>query len=169
MMKKSLANVSVIVGFVAVFNLIIASYSLLSTEDELFALENSTISVDQATALPLTTGEGNQVKVMINYSMGDESVIGQRINAVMGIYDRENGSLIKLTSFPDGFIINNTKGTTQLASTLPDSNIQNISAIVALTNLEKSEKYSNDVRTDLDLRTILPINLSPIPKVSGPT
>lgn len=168
-MKKSLANVSVIVGFVAVFNLIIASYSLLSTEDELFALENSTISVDQATALPLTTGEGNQVKVMINYSMGDESVIGQRINAVMGIYDRENGSLIKLTSFPDGFIINNTKGTTQLASTLPDSNIQNISAIVALTNLEKSEKYSNDVRTDLDLRTILPINLSPIPKVSGPT
>lgn len=166
---KSLANVSVIVGFVAVFNLIIASYSLLSTEDELFALENSTISVDQATALPLTTGEGNQVKVMINYSMGDESVIGQRINAVMGIYDRENGSLIKLTSFPDGFIINNTKGTTQLASTLPDSNIQNISAIVALTNLEKSEKYSNDVRTDLDLRTILPINLSPIPKVSGPT
>jgi hypothetical protein len=168
-MMKSLANVSVIVGFVAVFNLIIASYSLLSTEDELFALENSTISVDQATALPLTTGEGNQVKVMINYSMGDESVIGQRINAVMGIYDRENGSLIKLTSFPDGFIINNTKGTTQLASTLPDSNIQNISAIVALTNLEKSEKYSNDVRTDLDLRTILPINLSPIPKVSGPT
>jgi hypothetical protein len=60
-----LANVSIIVGFVAVFNLIIASYSLLSTEDELFALENSTISVDQAIALPLTTGEGNQVKVMI--------------------------------------------------------------------------------------------------------
>jgi hypothetical protein len=149
--------------------LIIASYSLLSTEDELFALENSTISVDQATALPLTTGEGNQVKVMINYSMGDESVIGQRINAVMGIYDRENGSLIKLTSFPDGFIINSTEGTTQLASTLPDSNIQNISAIVALTNLEKSEKYSNDVKTDLDLRTILPINLPPIQKVSGPT
>ena len=166
---KSLANVSVIVGFVAVFNLIIASYSLLSTEDELFALENSTISVDQATALPLTTGEGNQVKVMINYSMGDESVIGQRINAIMGIYDRESGSLIKLSSFPDGFIINSTEGTTQLAVTLPDSNIQNISAIVALTNLEKSEKYSNDVRTDLDLRTILPINLSPIQKVSGPT
>lgn len=166
---KSLANVSVIVGFVAVFNLIIASYSLLSTEDELFALENSTISVDQATALPLTTGEGNQVKVMINYSMGDESVIGQRINAIMGIYERESGSLIKLSSFPNGFIINSTEGTTQLASTLPDSNIQNISAIVALTNLEKSEKYSNDVRTDLDLRTILPINLSPIQKVSGPT
>jgi hypothetical protein len=168
-MKKILASVSVIVGFVTVFNLIMASYSLLSTEDEVFALENSTISVDQATALPLTTGEGNQVKVMINYSMGDESVIGQRINAVMGIYDRENGSLIKLTSFPDGFILNSTEGITQLASTLPDSNIQNISAIVALTNLEKSEKYSNDVRTDLDLRTILPINLPPVQKVSGPT
>jgi hypothetical protein len=168
-MKKILTNVSVIIGFVAVFHLIMASYSLLSTEDELFALDNSTISVDQATALPLTTGEGNQVKVMINYSMGDESVIGQRINAVMGIYDRENGSLIKLTSFPNGFIINSTEGTTQLASTLIDNNIQNISAIVALTNVEKNEKYSNDVRTDLDLGTILPTNLPPIQKVSGPT
>ena len=164
-----MANVSVTVGFVAVFNLIMASYSLISTDDELFALDNSTISVDQATALPLTTGEGNQVKVMINYSMGDESVIGERINAIMGIYDRESGSLIKQSSFPNGFIVNSTEGTTQMASTLPGDNIRNISAIVALTNLEKSEKYSNDVRTDLDLRTILPTNLSPIQKVPGPT
>ena len=99
------------------------------------------------------------MKVVVNYSMGDESFLGQRINAVMGIYDRINGSLIKLTSFPDGFILNNTEGTIQMASTLTDPKIQNISTIITLTNAEKSEKYSNDVRSDLDLRSILPNSL----------
>ena len=158
-MNRVLANVVVILGFVAVLNLLMDSYSSFSRGGELFAQQNNTISVEQATALPLTTAEGNQVKVRINYSMGDGSVIGQKINAIMGIYDRENGSLIKLTSFPNGFVINSTEGTTQLSSTLTDSNIQNISAIVTLTNVEKSEKYSNDVRTDLDLRKILPTSL----------
>jgi hypothetical protein len=134
-------------------------FSLSSTVD-LFAQQRSTISVIQATALPLVNTEGNQVKLIINYSIGDESIVGQRINAQMGIYDRINGSLIKLSSFPDGIILNNTAGTIQLASTLTDPKIQNISTIVALTNEEKTEKYSNDVRSDLDLRAILPTSLS---------
>ena len=107
-MNRVLANVVVILGFVAVLNLLMDSYSSFSRGGELFAQQNNTISVEQATALPLTTAEGNQVKVRINYSMGDGSVIGQKINAIMGIYDRENGSLIKLTSFPNGFVINST-------------------------------------------------------------
>jgi hypothetical protein len=41
-----------------------------------------------------------------------------------------------------------------------DISIQNVSAIVTLTNVERSEKYSNDVRTDLDLGTISSGNLS---------
>ena len=126
---------------------------------ELFAQQQSTISIDRATVLPLVNAEGNQVKVVVNYSMGDGSYIGQRINAVMGIYDRVNGTLIKLTSFPNGFILNNTEGSIQMASTLTDPKIQNISTIVTLTNAEKSEKYSNDVRSDLDLRSILPTSL----------
>jgi len=52
--------------------------------------------------LPLINSEGNQVKDIVNYTIGDQSVLGQRINAVMGIYDRPTGSLIKLTSFPKG-------------------------------------------------------------------
>jgi hypothetical protein len=47
-------------------------------------------------------------------------------------------SLLKLSSFPNGFIINNTEGITQLATTLTDLNIKNISAIITLTNAEKS-------------------------------
>ena len=132
--------------------------SLSSTAD-LFAQQRGAISVLQATALPLVNSEGNQVKVVINYSIGDVSIVGQKLNAVMGIYDRINGTLIKLSSFPDGFILNNTAGTIQLASTLTDPKIQNISTIVTLTNADKSEKYSNDIRSDLDLSAILPTSL----------
>jgi hypothetical protein len=136
----------------------IASFSLFSTVD-LHAQQRSTISVIQATALPLVNAEGNQVKLIINYSIEDESIIGQKINAQMGIYDRINGTLIKLSSFPNGLILNNTEGTITMTSTLTDPKVQNISTIVTLTNAEKFEKYSNDVRSDLDLSAILPTSL----------
>ena len=164
-MNKFVDNRTVIAGFLALANLLPFIYFSFSSEIELFAQQQGTISIDQATALPLVNAEGNQVKIVVNYSMESESFLGQRINAVMGIYDRLNGSLIKLTSFPDGFILNNTEGTIQLASTLIDPKIQNISTIITLTNAEKSEKYSNDVRSDLDLGSILPTSL-PVPALN---
>jgi hypothetical protein len=132
----------------------------LSSEKVLFAQQQrGTISVDRATALPLVNTEGNQVKLVLNYSIDDESIVGQKINAIMGIYDRINGTLIKLSSFPNGFILNNTEGTITMTSTLTNPKIQNISTIVTLTNAEKFEKYSNDVRSDLDFSAILPTSL----------
>jgi len=154
-MNKFVDNKTVITGFL-VLALI---YFPLSSAADLFAQQRGNISVTQATALPLVNAEGNQVKLIINYSIGDESIVGQRINAQMGIYDRINGTLIKLSSFPDGFMLNNTAGTIQLASTLTDPKLQNISTIVTLTNEEKTEKYSNDVRSDLDLSAVLPTTL----------
>lgn len=158
-MNKFVDNKTVIITFLASLNLFVITYCSVSSGVELFAQQQGTISIVRATALPLVNAEGNQVKVVINYSMGSESFLGQRINAIMGIYDRINGSLIKLTSFPNGFILNNTEDTLQLASTLTDPKIQNISAIITLTNEEKTEKYSNDVRSDLDLSAILPASL----------
>ena len=137
-MNKFVDNKIVITSFL-VLALI---YFPLSSAVDLFAQQRGNISVTQATALPLVNAEGNQVKLIINYSIGDESIVGQRINAQMGIYDRINGTLIKLSSFPDGFMLNNTAGTIQLASTLTDPKLQNISTIVTLTNEEKTEKYS---------------------------
>jgi hypothetical protein len=148
--------------FVVVISLTIVFFLLTLSGGELLAQQRGTISVDRAVALPLTTAEGNQVRVVVNYELKDESLLGQRVNAIMGIYDRQTGSLIKLSSFPNGFVLNNTKGITQLATTLTDNVIQNISAIVTLTNADKSEKYTNDVRADLDLRTILPTTLPPL-------
>jgi hypothetical protein len=155
-MNKFVDNKTVIASFLVLALIYFPSSSAV----DLFAQQRGNISVTQATALPLVNAEGNQVKLIIKYSIGDESIVGQRINAQMGIYDRINGTLIKLSSFPDGFILNNTAGTIQLASTLTDPKIQNISTIVTLTNEEKTEKYSNDVRSDIDLRAILPTSLA---------
>jgi hypothetical protein len=163
-MNKDISNMpsaSTTKSWVAVSLIIISSLLILSG-GELLAQQRGTISVDRAVALPLTTAEGNQVRVIVNYDIEDESLLGQRVNAIMGIYDRQTGSLIKLSSFPSGFILNNSKGTTQLATTLTDNILQNISAVVTLTNADKSEKYTNDVRTDLDFRTILPTTLPPL-------
>jgi hypothetical protein len=157
-MNMLVDNRKVISGFLALIFLL-AFICFSPSSEELYAQQQGTISIVQATALPLVNAEGNQVKVVINYSMENESFLRQRINAIMGIYDRVNGTLIKLTSFPNGFILNNTEGTVQLASTLTDPKIQNISTIVTLTNEEKTEKYSNDIRSDLDLRAILPTSL----------
>ena len=164
-MKRIKSNVIFNSRFRAALSLILAVCFLISSGGaELFAQQRGTISIDSAVALPLTTAEGNQVKVIVNYSIDDESLIGQKINAIMGIYDRNNGSLVKLSSFPNGFVINNTEGTTQLATSLLDPKIQNISAIVTLTNAEKSEKYTNDVRADLNVGSILPSSLEDMPQ-----
>ena len=164
-MKRIKSNIIFNSRFRAALSLILAVCFLMSSGGaELFAQQRGTISIDSAVALPLTTAEGNQVKVIVNYSIDDESLIGQRINAIMGIYDRNNGTLVKLSSFPNGFVINNTEGTTQLATSLLDPKIQNISAIVTLTNAEKSEKYTNDVRADLNVGSILPSSLEDMPQ-----
>jgi hypothetical protein len=162
-MNKSVNIRTLIAGFLVLATLLAFTCLSLSSEVEVLAQHQGTISIVRATALPLVNAEGNQVKLVINYSLGSESLVGERVNAVMGIYDRINGSLIKLSSFPNGFILNNTAGTIQMTSTLTDPKIQNISTIVTLTNGEKFEKYSNDVRTDLDLEAILPTSLPPSP------
>ena len=154
-MNKFVDNKTIITSFLV---LALIYFPFSSTVD-LHAQQRGNISITQATALPLVNAEGNQVKLIINYSIGDESIVGQRINAQMGIYDRINGTLIKLSSFPDGFILNNTAGTIQMASTLTDPKIQNISTIITLTNEEKTEKYSNDARSDLDMSAVLPTSL----------
>jgi hypothetical protein len=161
-MNKVIFSMTFTAKPVIIVSLTIMGFLLIVSGEESLAQQRGTISVDRAVALPLTTTEGNQVRVVVNYELEDESLLGQRVNAVMGIYDRQTGSLIKLSSFPNGFILNNTKGTTQLATTLIDDVLQNVSAIVTLTNADKSEKYTNDARADLNLRTILPTTLPPL-------
>ena len=58
-----------------------------------------------------------QIKVFVDYSVTDPTLIGQKINAVMKVYSSD-GSLLKTTSFPGGFPVNKT-GETHLSTNIP--------------------------------------------------
>jgi len=78
-MNKLEDNKTVIMGLLALTSLLAFVYLSTSSEVELFAQQQGTISVIQATALPLVNAEGNQVKLVINYSIPSESLVGVRI------------------------------------------------------------------------------------------
>jgi hypothetical protein len=90
-----ITHLAITIFLATIYLLSIIIFPLFSEED-LLAQQRGTISITQATALPLVNSEGNQVKLILNYSIGNGSLVGERINAQMGIYDRINGTLIKL-------------------------------------------------------------------------
>jgi hypothetical protein len=109
------------------------------------------LALNSAQFVPLTTtGEGNRIQVFVNYTVNDPSIINQTINSVMKVY-QVNGTLIKTSSSPNGFIVNSTAGIQRHATTLSNSTIQNVIVIVQFTDIAKTVPISNSVRAELDL------------------
>jgi hypothetical protein len=112
------------------------------------------LALDSAQFIPrLNTTEGSQVKVFVNYTVNDPSIVNQTINAVMNVYTL-NGTLIKTSSFPAGFTATNF-GTQQLATTIKGNTIQNITAVTTITNAAKLIPLSNSLTTKLNLGQII--------------
>jgi hypothetical protein len=98
----------------------------------------------------LTSGGGNQVSVFANYQLSDNSIAGQRINAVMEVY-APNGTLIRTSSYPDGFIALDSGGIEGLETTIRDPIIQSVNANVTFRNLDKTTLLLNELRLNLNL------------------
>ena len=107
-----------------------------------------TITEDLALFIPLTVG-GNQVNVLVNYTANDPSIIGQMANSVMKVYTT-NRTLIKTSSSAEGFIVNQT-GSQRHATTIADSTLREVIAVVQYTDLAKTIPLSNPLRVDLTL------------------
>src|SRR5919108_3052904 len=107
------------------------------------------IMLGSAQFIPLTTGEGNQVNVFINYTVNDPSIINSPINSVMKVY-WPNRTLFKTSSSPEGFIANET-GTQRHATTITNSKLVGPTAVVQFTNLAKTVPVSNPVQIRLNL------------------
>ena len=103
------------------------------------------ILLNSAHFVPLDGTDNYQVKVLVNYTVSDPILVGQKINAVMKIHSA-NGSLLKTTSFPAGFTANKT-GMTQLLTNIPISTSQNITTETVFTDLNKTSLVSNTVKT----------------------
>jgi hypothetical protein len=107
------------------------------------------IMLNSAQFIPLTTGEGNQVNVLLNYRVNDPSTINSQINSVMKVY-WPNRTLFKTSSSPEGFIVNET-GTQRHATTITNGKLVDPTAVVQFTNLAKTVPISNPVQIRLNL------------------
>jgi hypothetical protein len=72
------------------------------------------------------------------------------MNAIMHVY-APNGRLIKISSFPKGFVIKSTTGQTQIATTITNSTIRKVKADAVFTDAAKSTNFSNPLNIDLNL------------------
>ncbi|CAN5194480.1 hypothetical protein BH18THE2_BH18THE2_42870 [soil metagenome] len=64
-----------------------------------------------------------------------------------------NGTLIKTSSSADGFIVNQT-GSQRNATTIINTTMQNVIAVVQYTNLTKTAPLSNPLQVNLTLTQI---------------
>ena len=109
-----------------------------------------TISEGNSSFTPLTNTDANQVRVNIQYSVEDESLQGQVINAVMAVF-APNGTLLKTTSFPSGFTAQSDGGTETLRTSFRDKSLTSVTANVTFTDVTKSRSISNVLTINLDL------------------
>jgi hypothetical protein len=95
-----------------------------------------------------TNNKERQIKVIVNYTASASTpTINKTINAVMKVY-APNGTLIKTSSFPNGFIVKHS-GTAQLATTIKDNRIQHLTAVVQFMTKDKLQPLSNSVMVKL--------------------
>ena len=109
-----------------------------------------TISAGNSSFTPLTNTDANQVRVNIEYSVEDESLQNQVINAVMAVF-APNGTLLKTTSFPSGFTAQSDGGTETLRTAFRDKSLTSVTANVTFTDATKSRSISNVLTLNLDL------------------
>lgn len=103
------------------------------------------LKLNNAQFVPLNGTSNYQIKVNVNYTVNEPSLIGKKINAVMKVHSSD-GSIIKTTSFPAGFTVNKT-GMTQLLTNIPVSSSQNITTESVFTDLNKTNLLSNQIET----------------------
>ncbi|HEY7777564.1 MAG TPA: hypothetical protein VIA09_03395 [Nitrososphaeraceae archaeon] len=134
--------------------LVLSLFGFLSTTSvtQSFAQisERLSISVSNSSFVPLTNTDANQVRVGVEYTIEDESVENEIINAVMKVY-APNGSLIRTTSIPSGFTAQGDGGEQVLRTTFVDKSMQSILANITFTDSTKRIPISNVITVNLDL------------------
>ncbi|HYY86467.1 MAG TPA: hypothetical protein VE594_05115 [Nitrososphaeraceae archaeon] len=112
--------------------------------------ERISIALSNSSFVPLTNTDANQVRVGVEYTIEDETIQNEMINAVMKVY-APNGSLIRTTSIPSGFTAQGNGGLEVLKTTFLDKSIQSILANITFTDLTKKIPVSNVLTVNLKL------------------
>jgi hypothetical protein len=117
------------------------------------------ITVNSTKLAQSSNDTSTRLKVVVNYVTKDTSIVKSKINGILKV-SALNGTLIKRSSFANGFVVNQS-GAITFATTLPTKSIQSVKTDVVLTDLSKVNPISNVVTTN--------VNLDPIPLTSKKT
>ena len=137
--------------FLIILTLAFSVIIMLSSLTESYSKKNDSIhiSVINASFIPLTNTNANQVKVNIEYNIEDEKMQNQLINAVMEVY-ATNGTLIRTTSIGSGFAVQ-SEGEKVLKTSLHDKSLKTVSIKILFTDLTKKTALSNVITKNLKL------------------
>ena len=126
-------------------------HPMTSVTQSSFAQNNNgiVISVANSSFAPLTNTDANQLRVNVEYTLEDEAIENELINAVMKVYAL-NGSLIRTTSLANGFTAQ-SDGVEELKTTFQDKSMQSVTAKIAFTDSTKKTSFSNVITVNLDL------------------
>ena len=142
--SKAVICILATMSLIFVFELISVKVAFAQGEQQI------SISVVNSSFAPLTTFEGNQVRVSIMYRLNNESLENTRINGIMEVFS-SNGSLIRSSSFPNGFVLNNS-GIEVFRTTLVDPAARNVSASIKLIDLNRENTLSNTVTANMTVK-----------------
>ena len=148
--KRSMPNVSRGLIILMLGLSIFVLYPLTSITQS-FSQKSGSIDISllNSSFIPLTNTNANQVKVNVEYSLENEKMENQIINAVMEVY-ASNGTLVR-TSTASGFTLQSDGGAQVLRTTLHDKSLQSVSIKIVFTDLTKKTPLSNAITDDLEL------------------
>ena len=138
--------------FLIILTLAFSIFIMLTSVTESLSKKSGSIdiSVVNSSFILLTNTNANQVKDNVEYTLQDEKMQNQLINAVMEVY-APNGTLIRTTSIGSGFALQSDGGEQVLRTTLHDKSLQSVSIKIVLTDLSKKTPLSNQITDDLKL------------------
>jgi hypothetical protein len=138
-------------AFLIIFAMAFSIFIMLTNVTESFSQKHGSIDISfvNSSFIPLTNTNANQVKVNVEYTLEDEKMENQIINAVMEVY-ASNGTLVR-TSTASGFTLQSDGGEQVLRTTLHDKSLQSVSIKIVFTDLTKKTPLSNAITDDLKL------------------
>ncbi|WP_415310686.1 hypothetical protein [Candidatus Nitrosocosmicus sp. FF01] len=114
------------------------------------SLEKITINFNTLTFGPTTSNPLHQVYSLVDYQLKDLSLLNTGINGEMKVF-APNGTLIKTSSYTNGFTISDESGTVQFRTAIPDQSLTDVQVNVTFTDLNRTEPISNTISSGVAL------------------
>ncbi len=128
--------------------LFIGSFFLFEKSTNMYVIAQSkdkvSLEFSESQFFPYTE-DRNLLEILVDYKTNDLSLVDSTINGVMQVF-APDGTLLKTTSYPNGFTITDF-GIIGFRTSFMDDSLNSVTTNITLTDLEKTEVISNTVQT----------------------